>query len=179
MFEQHGEWWDILCNINTGKVTMGTTAQLPINNNTLDTEFMGEINASIVSHYGEDTVRSLFQNYTQHILDMAFDEEEYFDEVTSNLQLEANSQRIDSWKKTNSYTLYDKDRKLRMELSAIQDPKLPRFIKKLKTCKNISDHEMISIYQTFLDNIKTEEQLVEVKLQFIVTLIFLVSFIFT
>ena len=61
MFEQHTEWWDILCNINTGKITVRANTILPDKNANLDNNFIAEVNASINSHYGEDTVRSLFQ----------------------------------------------------------------------------------------------------------------------
>lgn len=166
MFEQHTEWWDMLCNINTGKVTVNLNAQLPDKNMQLDNEFMAEVNASISSHYGEDTVRSLFESYTQHIIDMAFDEEEYYDENAYSHQLEGNKQRIDLWKKTISCHTYEQQRKLRLQMSAIKDPNVKRYIKRLKTAKFINDQDMLNIYSTFIENIKSEEQLVEVYFVF-------------
>lgn len=62
MFETHGEWWDILCNINTGKVLISPSQQQSFEKHSLyDNEFMSKVNASISSHYGEESIRLLFQ----------------------------------------------------------------------------------------------------------------------
>jgi len=160
MFETHSEWWDILCNINTGKITVNqmTVTEKHV---VLDNEFMAQMNAVISSHYGEDTVRSLFQSYTQHIVDMAFDEEEFADENSRSNELECSKQRIENWNRSVFSSTYKNDRKIRREVSAIKDPAVPRYIKKLRTRKSIPENEMIKIYQTFVNNIKTEEQLLE------------------
>mmetsp|Transcript_24426 Transcript_24426/g.34241 ORF Transcript_24426/g.34241 Transcript_24426/m.34241 type:complete len:672 (+) Transcript_24426:134-2149(+) len=167
MFEAHTEWWDILCNINTGKVTVSSFPNAqpqqtpPEKYASYDNDLMFQVNASVQSHFGEDTVRSLFQNYTQHLLDMVFDEEEWPDEQAKQAELEANKTRLEAWKKTLTYQTYEQDRKLRRELSKIKDPAVPRYIRKLRICKHIPEPEMIQIYQTFVDSIKTEEQLME------------------
>lgn len=44
----------------------------------------------MASHLGEDAIRSLFQSYTQHLIGMAFDEEEFPDENSRTVELEAN-----------------------------------------------------------------------------------------
>lgn len=62
MFETHGEWWDFLCNINTGKVLISPAQQQSFEKHGLyDNEFMSKVNASISSHYGEESVRLLFK----------------------------------------------------------------------------------------------------------------------
>ena len=45
MFETHSEWWDILCNINTGKVTINPNVQsaAPEKHVNLDNEFMAQV----------------------------------------------------------------------------------------------------------------------------------------
>lgn len=69
MFEEHPEWWDLLCNISTGKVTLNPAlvTDVPEKYERSDTELMSEVMYSVSSHYGEDKVRSLFQDYTQRI----------------------------------------------------------------------------------------------------------------
>ncbi len=59
MFEQHTEWWDVLANINTGKVTL--SAQLlqqqasPEQQKvaTLDNEFMVQVGAVDEFHHSQ------------------------------------------------------------------------------------------------------------------------------
>lgn len=70
MFEEHPEWWDLLCNISTGKVTLNPAliTDVPEKYERSDSELMSEVMYSVSSHYGEDKVRSLFQDYTQRIL---------------------------------------------------------------------------------------------------------------
>jgi len=115
----------------------------------------------VVSHYGEDMVRILFQNYTQHILDMAFDEEEFPDDNAKQIEMEANRSRIEQWKKSVSYETYVNDRKTMRDMNAIKDSIVPLYVKRLKVKKCISEKEMLLIYKTFLDNINTEEQATE------------------
>ena len=186
MFEVHNEWWDILCNIQSGKITISPQyiAQQQLNliptspNSTssssssstsvvvekyssYDNDIMTIITNTMNSHLGEDSIRNIIQNYTQHIIDMAFDEEEFPDENSKINEIEANKTRIENWKKTLTYKTYEQERRLRRDISAIRDINVARYIKKLRVCKNISEREMITIYSTFLDNIKTEDQFYE------------------
>lgn len=96
---------------------------------------------------------------------MAFDDEEFIDEIAQSTEMELNKGRLETWKKTLSYKLYKEDRKQRFELKVIKDPNVFRFIKKLRVKKNISEADMIRIYKCFLDNIKTEQELVEVRIE--------------
>ena len=70
MFEEHPEWWDLLCNISTGKVVLNPAlvVDVPEKYERSDSELMSEVTYSVSSHYGEDKVRYLFQDYTQRIL---------------------------------------------------------------------------------------------------------------
>lgn len=69
MFEHHTEWWDILCNINTGKIVLSSQltnpqqTQLQANekHTPYDIDFINNITNSIASHYGEEMIRTLFQ----------------------------------------------------------------------------------------------------------------------
>lgn len=56
-----------------------------------------------------------------------------------------------------------KEHKQGLEKSHIKDPSVPRYIKKLRICKNIPEQEMVTIYTTFNNNIKTAQQLMEVR----------------
>lgn len=95
---------------------------------------------------------------------MAYDEEEFVDEVSQNAEIELNRTRLDIWKRTLSYKMYQEDYKQNLASTLIKDRNVLRFIKRLKVKKNVSDVEMMKIYTCFLENIKTEGELVEVRL---------------
>ncbi|GAM21359.1 hypothetical protein SAMD00019534_045330, partial [Acytostelium subglobosum LB1] len=163
MFEEHPEWWDILCNIGTGKVVMNASlvSEVPDKFAQYDNDFMAEVNYNISTHYGEDKIKSLFQEYTQHIVDMALDEEEFLDDQTRALALEANQARIDSWTRTKTYTTYLQDRENSKKNSAIRDHTIQQSIKKLRKKKHVTEKEVLKIYDSFLNSIKTEQQVTE------------------
>eukprot|EP00026_Physarum_polycephalum_P003239 Phypoly_transcript_03249.p1 GENE.Phypoly_transcript_03249~~Phypoly_transcript_03249.p1 ORF type:complete len:784 (+),score=142.64 Phypoly_transcript_03249:155-2506(+) len=163
MFEEHPEWWDLLCNISTGKVTLNPAlvVDVPEKYERSDNELMSEVTYSVSSHYGEEKVRSLFQDYTQHLVDMAFDEEEFATDEERQMEFEINKVRLDSWKRTGTYQNHIQNRELRNKMSAIRDPMVPRYIRKLRKKKSLPESEVLTMYQTFLQAIKTEDQLLE------------------
>ncbi|KAK9717437.1 hypothetical protein K7432_006219 [Basidiobolus ranarum] len=99
-FEEHPKWWDVLCNIRTGKVTVsseinmsgvgggtlvgkekigsdpttkpGSTASHPQRfENMSDSDFMSEVMLAIQSHYGENVIRAKIQEYIQRFVRLA------------------------------------------------------------------------------------------------------------
>lgn len=72
MFETHGEWWDILCNINTGKVILSPSQQNFDKYSLYDNEFLSKVNAGIASHYGEESIRLLFQVWKKQFVSSSF-----------------------------------------------------------------------------------------------------------
>eukprot|EP01112_Ceratiomyxa_fruticulosa_P006401 TRINITY_DN171_c0_g1_i4.p1 TRINITY_DN171_c0_g1~~TRINITY_DN171_c0_g1_i4.p1 ORF type:complete len:741 (+),score=159.44 TRINITY_DN171_c0_g1_i4:381-2603(+) len=163
MFEEHPEWWDILCNIQTGKVTLNPklVTEEPDKWSLYDTKFIQEVTSTINAHYGEDKVRSLFQDYTQHLADMTMDEEEWSDDLARTNELEANRLRLDAWRRTFSYSTYVEDRIERLKSSFIRDPLIPRYIRKLRKNSVLPEEEVLEIYKSFISGISTEEQLTE------------------
>eukprot|EP01133_Synstelium_polycarpum_P015281 gene15281-18090_t len=147
----------------TGKVTINPNlvTEIPDKFTQYDNDFMAEVNYNISAHYGEDKIKSLFQEYTQHIVDMALDEEEFLDEQSRLAAIEANKPRIDAWTKTKTYTTYLLDRELSKKNSAIRDHTIQRSIRKLRKRKHVPESEVLRIYDTFLNSIKTEQQVTE------------------
>ncbi|KAF2073339.1 hypothetical protein CYY_005357 [Polysphondylium violaceum] len=163
MFEEHPEWWDILCNIGTGKVIINPNlvTEVPDKFVSYDNDFMNEVNYNISLHYGEDKIKSLFQEYTQHIVDMALDEEEFLDEQSRQQALDINRQRIEAWTRTKTFTTYLNDKDNGKRTSAIRDHTILRSIRKLRKRKHVPEKEVLKIYESFLTSIKTEEQVTE------------------
>eukprot|EP01111_Echinosteliopsis_oligospora_P018977 TRINITY_DN8966_c0_g1_i1.p1 TRINITY_DN8966_c0_g1~~TRINITY_DN8966_c0_g1_i1.p1 ORF type:complete len:669 (+),score=182.08 TRINITY_DN8966_c0_g1_i1:232-2238(+) len=163
MFEEHPEWWDLCCNINTGKVTLNPSLITDVLDKyaSLDADLMAEVNYNVSAHYGEDKVRSIFQDYTQHLIDLVFDEEEFADEATKFTELDLNKVRLEAWKKTITYQHHIANREIRTKMSAIKDPLVAKYVRKLRKKKSLPALEMIGIYTLFLEAIKTEDQLTE------------------
>lgn len=88
MFEEHPEWWDLCCNIQTGVVKVSPKSDLAQTekdrekeaHHALDQECYARVNQQILTHFGEQGVRSIIQNYTQHIIDITTGEAEYADD---------------------------------------------------------------------------------------------------
>jgi len=75
--------------------------------------------------------------------------------------LEANRKRMDDWKKTKSYDLFKEEQAKKRARSVIKDQNVPKLIRKLRVLPDIHENEMIHIYNTFINNIQTPEQLTE------------------
>ncbi|KAG0290888.1 hypothetical protein BGZ98_003253, partial [Dissophora globulifera] len=104
LFEDRTAWWDVLCNIDTGKITVskditpapsssqsgnyddtraiplfggGATIASPNNKyDNGDNEFMADIVSAIQAHYGEMVIRAKFQEYVTRFVQLASQYEE-------------------------------------------------------------------------------------------------------
>ncbi|KAF9357867.1 hypothetical protein BGX34_009193 [Mortierella sp. NVP85] len=109
LFEDRTAWWDILCNIDTGKITVskditpmpasqnsgfyddtrplglfaGQSSQAGGKYDNGDNEFMADILNSIQAHYGEMVIRAKFQEYVARFVQLASLYEEQTDGQTS------------------------------------------------------------------------------------------------
>ncbi|KAJ9054106.1 hypothetical protein DSO57_1018082 [Entomophthora muscae] len=95
-FEGHPKWWDVLCNISTGKITvspyvgMGDDATIPPPQpleappdathqrapsnpkwDGADADFVGDVLLAIQAHYGELAIRGKFSDYVQRFVGIA------------------------------------------------------------------------------------------------------------
>jgi hypothetical protein len=163
MFAERMEWWDVLCDVATGKITVNTNTmpQEKHAHSKLDNEFFQKVNNAINNHYGESYIKDLFEDYLGLILDIATGEAEFSSPTEKQNLTEANAKRCEWWRRSSSFALYEECRKKQREQSAIKNPKVFGFVRRLRCNKGISDSEMLSIYKTFLDNISTEDQVEE------------------
>ncbi|ORX87658.1 spindle pole body interacting protein [Anaeromyces robustus] len=84
-FEEHPQWWDVLFNINTGKVTISPNIEKasPVENplfsinekellaSSMDKEFMNDIMSLIQQKYGEHYIRERFRLYLIRFIEVA------------------------------------------------------------------------------------------------------------
>ncbi|KAF9344499.1 hypothetical protein BGX26_004300 [Mortierella sp. AD094] len=114
LFEDRTSWWDVLCNIDTGKITVSKditplqptsslisgyyedrekpiviyTSPVPTKYDNGDNEFMAEILSAVQAHYGEMVIRAKFQEYVARFVQLASQyEEQTFGRTTIGLNL--------------------------------------------------------------------------------------------
>ncbi|KAF9150321.1 hypothetical protein BGX20_005736, partial [Mortierella sp. AD010] len=114
LFEDRTSWWDVLCNIDTGKITVSKditplqatspfisgyyeerekpivimVSPTPSRYENGDNEFMAEILSAIQAHYGEMAIRAKFQEYVARFVQLASQyEEQTFGRTTIGLNL--------------------------------------------------------------------------------------------
>jgi len=165
MFEMHTEWWDVLCNVENGKIsfnpnTMAHVEKMP--HVKCDSEFFASVNQKMKEHCSEAHLQGMFMDYLQGILDVALGEHLVLGNQGNNTKHAlANKRRIEAWKTTKSYSTYVAGLEEQKAHRVIENANVPMFIKKLTRSQDLSETEMSYIYQTFIQNISTEHQLKE------------------
>ncbi|KAF7332587.1 Protein mesA [Mycena kentingensis (nom. inval.)] len=158
--------------------------------NDADNVFLEDLRAAIEYHFGETHVRMRFTEYVLRFARLAsrYEEDAYgstkfgypsstfddrlpnprlgsgmvfADELAGRRELAANAQRIEAWRKTNSYQYICADFRNSQLLDAIQGFDVAHQLFRVRNAKHLSDGEMISIMRSLSDNVKSYEQVVE------------------
>ncbi|KAG6920236.1 hypothetical protein DXG01_005005 [Tephrocybe rancida] len=159
--------------------------------NNADRLFIEDIRSAIDDHFGEGLVRMRFTEYVTRFVRLASRYEEevngstrigfvsssfsdqpgrrvqlgsgiaFADEATGLRELTANAQRIEAWRKTNSYQYCVADFAKFQANSAIKGFDVLHQLIRLRHGKTLTDAEATLIMRTFADNIKSYEQTVE------------------
>ncbi|KAK3813883.1 MAG: docking domain of Afi1 for Arf3 in vesicle trafficking-domain-containing protein [Linnemannia gamsii] len=216
LFEDRTAWWDVLCNIDTGKITVskdiaptaasshsgghyddtravpifsnGVGAQSSSKNDNGDNEFMADILSAIQAHYGEMVIRARFQEYVTRFVQLASQYEDqtygqttiginrtntpestkymgtglvFSDESSRIKEIAANASRIEGWRATTSYKYLQEDHKEWLSTRSIQCMDVKRVISLLKLSRSLSSQDVSTLYKGFLQNIVTDEQIIE------------------
>ncbi len=111
IFEQRQEWFDILCNVATGEVKMSESYEKEFEESkvaynkvqSIDKILMSEIRNGLTLKYGEGYIRTMFQDYTDHIVKIALDIEVFESDDIRKHDFAVNEWRIKEWEKTDSY----------------------------------------------------------------------------
>ncbi|KAG5647063.1 hypothetical protein DXG03_001433 [Asterophora parasitica] len=156
-----------------------------------DRLFIEDIRSAIDDHFGESLVRMRFSEYVTRFVRLASRYEEevtgstkigfpssvftelpgrhpqlgggiaFNDEVTCMRELTANAQRIEGWRKTNSYQYCVADVAKFQANSAIKGFDVLHQLFRLRYARTMADSEAKSIMRTLAENVKTYEQVVE------------------
>ncbi|CAG8826485.1 10445_t:CDS:10, partial [Gigaspora margarita] len=166
IFEDHSLWWDVLCNIDTGKIT---------------------VMHAIQHHYGETAIRGKFQEYVQRFVRLtALYEVETFgstkigmmpentnypgilgtglafqDENSKHREFAANVNRIEGWRQTISYKYYQLDFQNYLKTRNIKSFDVHHQVSKLRMLKNMTEQEVETLFKAFINSVSTNEQIIE------------------
>ncbi|CAG8519140.1 3841_t:CDS:10 [Paraglomus occultum] len=212
IFEDHSSWWDVLYNIETGKITVSKDIAMPTDEDDADdrsedikspssgkgesgkdkwdnsdNEFINEVIHNINHHYGEMAIRAKFQEYVQRFVRLAAVYEAevigsttigmaqaidskyaslgtglaFPDETCKQREMAANINRIKGWRKSISYKYYEQDFKDYLKNRCIKAFDVYHQVAKLKTLKNMPEEDVETLYKAFVDNIVTDDQIIE------------------
>ncbi|KAJ7049952.1 docking domain of Afi1 for Arf3 in vesicle trafficking-domain-containing protein [Mycena amicta] len=149
-----------------------------------------DIKAAIEYHYGENHVRMRFTEYVLRFVRLASRYEEdttgstkfgypstifdnrlpnprlgsgivFNDDYAGRREITANAQRIEAWRKTNSYEYACADFRNAQLKDAIQGFDVAHQLFRIRNAKSLSDSEMMGIMRALSDNVRSYEQVVE------------------
>ncbi|TFK49059.1 spindle pole body interacting protein [Heliocybe sulcata] len=151
-----------------------------------DNLFIEDIISAISYHFGENLVRARFAEYVGRFVRLAAKYEEetigptkigypshafqdgrlgsgmaFSDEISAMRDLQANANRIDGWRKTNSYRYYQEDFDKALSADPIEGFDVLHQVWRFRYAKNMSDSEVDLIMRTLVDNVQTYDQVVE------------------
>ncbi|KZT66409.1 spindle pole body interacting protein [Daedalea quercina L-15889] len=155
-----------------------------------DNLYVEDILAAIAAHYGEAHVRARFTEYLLRFVRLAARYEEdtmgstmigwpstpyserpdgrrlgggigFLDEATFSRELALNAARIEAWRRTESYTLYQIDFRKMLATDPIQGFDVLHQLYRLRYAKKMSDGEAELIMRTFGANLRTYDQVTQ------------------
>ncbi|KAH9855323.1 spindle pole body interacting protein [Lenzites betulinus] len=156
-----------------------------------DNMFVEDVMAAIQSHYSESHVRAKFTEYVIRFVRVAARYEEdllgstsiawptviyterpgekprlgsgaYFaDDAACARDLAVNASRIEAWRRTDCYKLFQADWKQILATDPIQGFDLAHQLSRLRFAKNMSNSEAELIFRTIVENLQNYEQVTE------------------
>ncbi|THH32077.1 hypothetical protein EUX98_g2113 [Antrodiella citrinella] len=141
----------------------------------VDNMFMEDIISAISFHFGEAHVRARFAEYTGRFVRLASRYEEdvlginttvgypggsYTERSSENSHL-ANASRIEAFRRTEIYELYQIDFKKSLDTNPMQGFDLAHQLWRLRHAKRMSDGEVELIMRTLAENVQSYDQVTE------------------
>jgi hypothetical protein len=169
IFQQHQKWWDVLADLSTGTVTLNPDyeqelaavppEELP---SQMDADFSSKVRSRVALLYGEETIRAMFRDYAQHIVDIALGIEEFSRDAQRIHDTTANKYRIVQLQKQfffNEYETFFNVQQLNSPFGKFYK-EMRRSVRLLQV-KKISLREAKKIYKDLKTHVNTKEELME------------------
>lgn len=191
VFSLHPEWWDILCNIDTGQVTISPNLDshdsIVYTFETTDKDFLDDLLQAVADRNSESVIRLKFREWVNRFIKLAAAQEEiqhgqsdlhpplaksftllghglvWPDEASKKRELLANAARIDKWRGTDSYKYAIMDRKAQFARTSnrVRTFDLSHQLDRLRILKTLGTAESAAIYETLGQEIITDAHLTE------------------
>ena len=151
MFENRTEWWDLLCNIQTGKVTINPRSGADIQRvctacAEVDNALYEEIDRYYKNRLGEDVIRLRIQKYMKTIADISFG-------VMTPPDAPKHAERIAEWQRTKSYQTYKTQFDERFKPSLFLNPaEVYSRVNALKFSQNLPSSEVQQAFEVIARN---------------------------
>ncbi|KAH9973799.1 spindle pole body interacting protein [Lactifluus volemus] len=156
-----------------------------------DNVFIEDIIAAINFHFGETLVRARFVEYVWRFVRLASRYEEdtigtttigfpgasfnegpgdssqlgsgiiFLDDAAGSRELQANASRIEGWRRTTMYRMFQEDFKRHLATCAIRGFDIHYQLWRLRNAKHMQDAEVELIMRTMVDSVQTYDQVVE------------------
>eukprot|EP01062_Namystynia_karyoxenos_P043592 TRINITY_DN31931_c0_g1_i1.p3 TRINITY_DN31931_c0_g1~~TRINITY_DN31931_c0_g1_i1.p3 ORF type:complete len:296 (+),score=100.32 TRINITY_DN31931_c0_g1_i1:1364-2251(+) len=167
MFQSRPEWWDVLCDLDTGRVLLspaGDVAQALSDPSALalDQAFMQRLFANVQQQERADTppaeveawVRHQFRDHLQNLLLLARDGAA--GDPEKQAAADAQAQRLARWRKTVCYQDWA-EAQARSE--ARRQVNIEGHLRRLRGSRELDEEASILIFQDFVKHLRSEEQL--------------------
>jgi len=160
MFENRSEWWDLLCNLQTGKVTINPRSGTEIQRictacAEVDNALYEEVDRYCKKSFGEELVRHRIQKYMQTIADISFG-------IITPPDAQKHAERIAEWQRTESYKAYKVHMEERLKPSLFLNPsEVYSRVNALKYSQNLSAAEVQQAFELIARNTTQPNQIDE------------------
>lgn len=163
LFQQREEWWDVLCDIETGTVTLSAKIlaeqkESPDTWLQADAGLFGDIRYALDQHYGHNKIMDMIQGHVMSIVNMARGVEEFKDEAARMYALDVNRKRIEKLKRTSQFKDHLQLVEERRLASPVQGTDVEQDVRKLLAL-SLSDEEMLRLFQQFIASVVSDDQI--------------------
>lgn len=200
VFEENPTWWDVLCNINTGKITLSPVIKLGPDDRDVgrdnerewmttgswegDDDFVIDLVTAIENNAGEMGARQILYGYVRRFIDStsAYEMEiigttgiglthsntdnpdlgvgAFFkDETSKRKELLMIKNRMEAWRKSKSYVMYQKDFQTFLRRRTLKDIDLRYQISTLKFAPSLEESTTVRIFLALQDSIVRDSDL--------------------
>ncbi|KAI9345797.1 stabilization of polarity axis-domain-containing protein, partial [Zopfochytrium polystomum] len=187
--ENQHDWWDVLCNINTGRITVSPKLDVGIGVDDRimgnererdwmrsgfwdgDNDFVADLVTAIQNNMAELQVRQKLYDYIRRFIDVTATYEIetigttgigftamntgnvevgvgtfFVDEIAKRKELAMMKNRIEGWRKSKSYLLYQKDFQTTMQRRSMKEVDLQYVVSALKRSTSLDDSTTVRMF---------------------------------
>lgn len=171
IFESRSMWWDILCNITTGEVTVASSFQEELDQaaesvekmKMLDNALFNEVLTGIRNGSGEEWVRCVIHDYAARIKLMSLQEEVFVNSKTESLYVQANHYRLAHYMQSEQFQQHQNARNRALAISRFGDkqPLIRRHLRTMQMKSSIPANELSAMLNDLAQHLKSAEDIQE------------------